>query len=206
MKTLIVSILGVLGLGIAGISGFFSPLDQDVEPYKLGEVVSDFTLSTFDGKSISLSDYSGSKGYIIVFTCNTCPYAKLYEDRIMTLANKYSDAGFPLLAINSNDPALKPGDSEDEMAKRSNEKKYTFPYLVDTEGVHAQFGATKTPQVYVLDGDKKLQYIGAIDDNPQSEDGVEIRYVEDAISAIQSGSSPGTKETRAIGCTIKPRT
>lgn len=206
MKGLIVSILGVLGLGIAGVGTWFGSADQESVPYKIGDVVSNFTLSTFDGQSVSLNDYSGSKGYIIVFTCNTCPYAKLYEDRIMALADKYGDAGFPLLAINSNDPSIKPGDSEEEMAKRSKDKGYSFPYLVDTEGVHNAFGATKTPQVYILDAGKKLRYIGAIDDNPQSAEGAEVKYVEEALSAIQNGSEPETKETRAIGCTIKPRT
>ncbi|GAA5221199.1 thioredoxin family protein [Membranihabitans marinus] len=204
MKGLIYGIGGLIALMATGV-GTFLGINNDIVAYKIGDVVADFSLKDFDGKTVSLSDYNGSNGYIVVFTCNTCPYAKLYEDRIIQLSEKYKAKGIPLIAINPNDPSLKPGDSADEMRSRAEEKSYPFPYLVDTKGIYALFGAKKTPQIYVLDSAKKIQYIGAIDDNAQSEEGVKVNYVDAAIEAVQSNKAPTVKETRAIGCTIKPR-
>lgn len=203
MKSILYGLGGILALALGGIGTYVG--GAEAPAYGIGDVVSDFSLKTYDGKTITLSEYAGANGCIIVFTCNTCPYAKLYEDRIIELQTTFQSQGFPVLAINPNDPALKPGDSAEEMQARAEEKSYPFPYVVDDQGVHALFGATKTPQIYILDKNKKVQYIGAIDDNAQSADNVSIRYVADAIAAIKEGKAPSTQETRAIGCTIKPR-
>lgn len=205
MKGIIYGIGGLIALIATGVGTFFG-ISDDVIAYRVGDVVADFSLKDFDDKTVSLSDYNGSNGYIVVFTCNTCPYAKLYEDRIIELSQKYKAKGIPVIAINPNDPSLKPGDSADEMRSRAQEKSYPFPYLVDTKGIYALFGAKKTPQIYVLDAEKKIQYIGAIDDNAQSAEGVKVNYVDAAFEAIQANKVPAVRETRAIGCTIKPRT
>ena len=177
--------------------------------YGIGDTVADFKLKNVDGKMVSMADFKDAKGVIVIFTCNTCPFAKIYEQRILELDKKYASKGFPVIAINPNDVDRMPGDSMDEMIKRSNKKGYTFPYLRDdTQEIARAFGATKTPHTYLLNkvgGKFKVEYIGAIDDNPNDSGNVDKTYVEDAIDALLSGESPSVKEKRAIGCTIKWR-
>jgi peroxiredoxin len=175
--------------------------------YDVGDKVADFKLKNVDGKMISLSDYKNAKGVIVIFDCNTCPYSKAYNERIMALNKKYASQGFPVVAIQPNDPAISPGDSFDEMKKLAEKKGYDFPYLFDeTQVVSKTFGATNTPHVFLLakeGADFKVAYIGAIDDNAKDASAVSKRYVEDAIQAITSGQAVTTQKTKAIGCTIK---
>lgn len=174
------------------------------DAYQPGDIAEDFSLKNIDGQYVSLSDYSDAKGYILVFTCNHCPYAVMYEDRIIALAQKYAPLGYPLIAINPNDPDVQPADSFENMQLRAKEKGFTFPYLLDEgQSVFPKFGATKTPHVFLLDASRTVQYIGAIDDNPQDEDAVTIRFLEDAIDAVQKGETPKNTFTKAIGCSIK---
>lgn len=175
--------------------------------YQVGDTAADFKLKNVDGKMISLSDYKDAKGFIVIFDCNTCPFSKAYNGRIKSLNDKYASQGFPVLAINSNDPTISAGDSFDEMVKYAKAKGYTFPYLFDeTQNVAKAFGATNTPHVYILTkqgADLKVAYIGAIDDSARDEANVTKRYVEDAISSLLSGKAITTTKTKAIGCTIK---
>ncbi len=175
--------------------------------YKVGDIASDFKLKNVDGKTVSLADYKDAKGYIVIFTCNHCPYAKLYEDRINALNKKYSLQGYPVIAINPNDPSIVPDDSYENMKIRAKEKNFTFPYLFDEgQKVLPKYGATKTPHVYLLEKTaqgNKVAYIGAIDDNYQDESAVKEKYVENAITALQSGKHPQPDFTKAIGCSIK---
>lgn len=175
--------------------------------YGIGDKVKDFKLKNVDETWVSLSDYDDSKGAIVIFTCNHCPYAKAYEDRIMKLDKMYADIGFPVIAINPNDPSVYEEDSFENMQKRSKEKGYTFPYLFDEEQiVYPEFGATRTPHIYVLSNGSKgwrVEYIGAIDNNYQDESAVDEKYVEDAITALMNGKKPDVTETKAIGCSIK---
>ena len=190
------------------VAVLFMNASEPVAGYGVGDYAADFKLPNVDGKTVSMSDYSSAKGFIIVFTCNTCPYAKAYESRIMDLDKKYASKGFPVIAINPNDVSQQPGDSMDEMKKRSGDKGYTFPYVRDdSQEVAKAFGATKTPHVYVLNkeaaGKYKVEFIGAIDDSPNDPSDVSETYVEDAIDAVMAGKSPSVAEKRAIGCTIK---
>ncbi len=175
--------------------------------YAVGDVVNNFTLMNVDGKNVSLTDYKDEEGVIIVFTCNHCPYAKAYETRIMELDAKYEALNYPVVAINPNDPIKAPDDSPENMKKRAEEKKYSFPYLFDaTQQVAIDFGATRTPQVYILqkvDGQFKVAYIGAIDDNTDNAAAAENKFVEDAIASLKKGEKPAINFTKAIGCTIK---
>ncbi len=175
--------------------------------YAVGDKVSDFSLRNIDGNMVSLADYPKAKGYIVVFTCNHCPYAKLYEERIMALDAKYAAQGFPVIAINPNDPALEPDDSFEEMIKRAKEKNYSFPYLFDDgQKVFPQFGATRTPHTFVLsrkDDGVFVEYIGAIDNNMKNAEKADEKYVEMAVEALLKGEKPETTTTKAIGCTIK---
>ena len=171
--------------------------------YKIGDVATDFSLENIDGKMVSLSDFKDAKGFIVVFTCNTCPY----EDRVEALNKKYAGKGYPVVAIMPNNTDVKPGDSMDEMKARAKAKGFTFPYLMDKgQKIYPQYGATKTPHVYLLEKTKKgnvVKYIGAIDDNYKDASAVKTKYVENAVDALLKGKEIEVKETRAIGCTIK---
>lgn len=178
--------------------------------YKIGDKASDFKLKNVDGKMVSLKDFPNAKGYVVVFTCNNCPYAKAYQDRIIELDKKYKAKGFPVIAINSNDPSLSPEDSYDKMVIRAKEKKYSFPYLFDeTQYVYRNYGAQKTPTTYLLQkegNDLIVRYIGAIDDNYQDESQISQTYLKNAIEAVLVGNTPQPATTKAIGCGIKDKT
>ena len=175
--------------------------------YDIGALAADFNLENIDGSFVSLSDFSESKGFIVVFTCNTCPYAVAYEDRIEALNKKYAKKGYPVIAIMPNNTEIKPGDALDAMRKRANKKGFTFPYLIDREqAVFPQYGATKTPHVYVLQKNNEMltvRYIGAIDDNYKDANKVVLKYVEDAVDALLMNRKVPVSKTRAIGCSIK---
>jgi peroxiredoxin len=197
-----IKLIGLIGLVVALVSG--KPMK-----YEVGEAVEDFKLKNVDGKMIALSDYTAVKGVIVIFDCNTCPYSKAYNDRIIALNKKYASKGFPVITINANDPQLSPGDSYEAMVAQSKRKNYDFPYLVDeTQKVAQAFGATNTPHVYVLQktgSDFKVAYIGTIDNNSRDASAVTKRYVEDAVEALLSGKPVANTNTKAIGCTIKWR-
>ncbi len=193
-----------------GLAALFVALSASAPlKYEVGDSVADFKLKNFDGKVISLSDYKDAKGAIVIFDCNTCPYSKAYNDRIIALNKKYAAEGFPVITINANDPQLSPGDSFGEMVARAKQKKYDFPYLVDeSQSVAKAFGATNTPHVFVLQkaGDAfQVAYIGTIDNNSRDASAVTKRYVEDAVDALIAGKAISTKSTKAIGCGIKWR-
>ena len=172
--------------------------------YKVGDKASDFNLKNVDGKMVSMKSYKNAKGFIIIFTCNTCPYAVANENRIIALHKKYESKGFPVIAINPNDKGKQPGDSFDKMQKRAKEKSFPFAYVYDeSQEVASAYGATKTPHVYLLDKDMMVKYIGAIDDSPKEESGVSKKYLEEAIDALLAGKEVPNKSTVAIGCTIK---
>lgn len=172
--------------------------------YKPGDVATDFKLKSVDGKNYSMADYKDAKGFIIVFTCNTCPFAVKYEDRINDLAKNYKSKGYILLAINPNDPIAQPDDTFEFMQKKAKDKKFVFPYLVDAgQKIYPQYGATKTPHVFLLDKNHVVKYIGAIDDNADDASAVKEKYLENAIAALENGQLPTPEVTKAIGCTIK---
>ena len=175
--------------------------------YDIGDIATDFNLENIDGKFVSLSNFNHAKGFIIVFTCNTCPYAVLYEDRIEALNKKYASQGYPLIAIMPNNVQTKPGDSMKSMQQRAIDKGFTFPYLIDAgQKIYPQYGATKTPHVYILESTTRgpvVRYIGGIDDNYKDATLVKTNYVEDAIEALKKGNLIKQTTTRAIGCSIK---
>lgn len=174
--------------------------------YGVGDTVADFKLKNVDGKMVSLADFKSAKGVIVIFDCNTCPYSKAYNERIIALSKKYAST-FPVVAINSNSPEVSPGDSFDEMVKYAKTKGYDFPYLMDeTQEVAKNYGATNTPHVYVLKKDGanfKVAYIGAIDNNTKDAAAADKKYVEEAVDALAAGKAVPTEKTKAIGCTIK---
>jgi len=177
---------------------------EEIGGYKLGEVATDFSLKSVDGSMVSLAGFKKAKGYVVVFTCNECPFAKMYEDRLIALHNNYASKGYPIIAINANDSSTNEKESFEAMQKRAKEKEFPFPYVVDEgQKILPLYGAVRTPHVFVLDQEKKVQYIGAIDDNSRSAEDVKITYVEDAINSLEHGESPEINYTKAIGCPIK---
>lgn len=173
---------------------------------KVGDTAPDFRLKNVDGKMVSLKDYKKAKGFIVTFTCNTCPYAVMYEDRIIELHKKMEPKGYPVIAIQPNDPSVQPGDSFSKMQQRAKEKKFPFAYLMDEgQKVYPMYGATRTPHLFLLDKTMKVRYIGALDDNASDASAVTKRYVEDAIAALEKGKDPEVTSTKAVGCTIKAK-
>jgi peroxiredoxin len=188
------------------VSSIFANAINSGNGYAPGDKATDFKLKSVDGKMYSMSDYKDAKGFIIVFTCNHCPFAKKYEDRINDLAKRYKSKGYILLAINPNDPTELPEDSYDLMKVRAKEKGFVFPYLFDDgQKIYPQYGATKTPHVFLLDKNQVVKYIGAIDDNVDDAKAVKVKYLENAIAALEQGKTPSPQITKAIGCSIKAK-
>jgi peroxiredoxin len=175
--------------------------------YEVGDKAMDFKLKNIDGKMVSMSDYKDAKGFIVIFTCNHCPFAKAYEDRINALNAKYASLGYPVIAINPNDPTQVDEDSYVNMQQRAKDKKFTFTYLVDeTQAVAKAYGAAHTPHVYVLEkygNNYMVRYIGAIDDNSDDPSAVKEKYVENAVNNLLAGKPVNPSSTKAIGCGIK---
>ncbi len=196
MKTLLIT----LTIALASLSA----LAQGV---KVGDKVPDFNLKNVDGKMVALSDYKDAKGAVVIFTCNHCPYAQAYEQRIIDLHKTYAAKGYPVIAINPNDPAVQPQDSYELMQQRAMEKDFPFAYLFDEgQKVYLKYGAAKTPHVYLLQkkgADFIVEYIGTIDDNYKDESAVKEKYLANAIDALIAGKKLALTETKAIGCTIK---
>ncbi len=184
-------------------------MDDYSDGLQIGETAPDFNLKNIDGEMYSLGtikDANGNdpKGYIVTFTCNTCPFAVKYEDRIIELHNDLAPQGYPVVAIMPNDPVVQPGDSFEAMQQRAEDKGFPFLYLMDEgQEIYPQYGAGRTPEIYLLDSDRILRYHGAIDDNVDDPDAVTINYVKNAVEAIEDGRTPEPAEVKAIGCTIK---
>ncbi|WP_318309905.1 thioredoxin family protein [Flagellimonas crocea] len=208
-KTRILGWSALLLIFVAAFAMGFKVATENVldEGYEVGDMAADFSLKNIDGNMVSLSDFNSAKGFLVIFTCNTCPYAQAYEDRIIALDAKYKPQGVPVIAINPNDPSAKPGDSFAKMKERTQEKGFTFPYLLDEgQKVYPEYGATRTPHVFLLEktpSGNEVKYIGAIDDNYQDASQVEEKFVEDAIDAMLAGKEINPKTTKAIGCGIK---
>lgn len=173
---------------------------------KIGDKASAFSLKNIDGEMLSLESIKDANGYVVVFTCNHCPYSVMYEDRLIELHNKFAPQGYPVVAINPNDPEVQPMDSYDEMIVRAKEKSFPFAYLFDDgQKVMEAFGAKKTPHVFLLDKEMVVQYIGAIDDSARDAEAVSEKYLENAIAALQAGKTPEPTVTKAIGCSVKSK-
>lgn len=175
--------------------------------YGIGDAATDFKLKDVDGSMVSMADYKDAKGFIVIFTCNTCPFAVASEERIVALDAKYKDLGYPVIAINPNDPNVQPDDTYELMQAKAESAGFTFPYLYDAnDKVYATYGATKTPHVYLLKNEKGkhiVKYIGAIDDNVRNAEAVKDVFLANAIDELLAGKEVTLKETKAIGCSIK---
>lgn len=159
-----------------------------------------------DGKELTLGKVAGKKGTLVVFTCNHCPYAKAWEERIVELGNVYARKGIGVVLVNANDSSKNAGESPENVAARAKERGMQFPYAVDeTSGLARTFGAEKTPEAFLFDRDGKLAYHGTIDDNSDEPAKVSKRYLKDALEAVLAGKAPAPAETKSLGCGIKFR-
>jgi len=174
---------------------------------KAGQTAPEFKLKNVDGKEVSFASYPKAKGFIVVFTCNTCPYAVAYEKRIIELDKKFKPQGYPVIAINPNDPEASKADAYDKMQQLAKDKKYPFPYLFDQgQVVTDQYGAKHTPHLFIVSKSTKgniVEYVGAIDNDPEGTKTEKTKYAEDVIAALKSNQKPAITETKEIGCTVK---
>lgn len=193
-------------LALAVVSIFTTTFAQT--GYKVNDVAMKFNLKNVNGNMVSFDNFPSAKGIIVIFTCNHCPFSQAYEDRIIALNNKYLPLGYPVIAINPNDPERVPEDSYAAMQVRAAEKGFTFPYLIDeTQQVALTYGAVRTPHVFLLKKESganfKVKYIGAIDDSAMNPNDVGIKYLENAADALLNNQEANPTTTVAIGCTIK---
>ena len=162
-----------------------------------------FNLKGTDGTMYSLDGLKGEKGTAVIFTCNECPYAKGYEDRLIEMARAYQAKGIGFVAINANDPRVVPGDSFEFMVQRAKEKGFPYPYVHDeSQAIAAAYGAKVTPHIFLLDAGGALVYRGRIDDNLKEAD-VKKRDFQNALDALLAGSPVKVTETKAFGCGVK---
>ena len=163
-------------------------------------------MKSVDGREFAIQDVAGKKGTLVVFSCNACPYAKAWEQRIVEIGNTYSKKGFGVIVINSNDPDRVPDDGYATMQQRAKQRGMRYPYVVDaTSEVARAFGATRTPEAFVFDASGKLAYHGTIDDNAHEPAKVKDRYLVNALQAVSAGKPVAVRETKSIGCGIKFR-
>lgn len=154
-----------------------------------------------DGKKYSLDDFQDKNAIVVVFTCNHCPVAVACEDRIIALQKDYASKGVQVVAINVNNS---PDDKLPKMRERAEEKGFNFPYCYDGSQESAKaYGARVTPHFFVLDGDRKLAYVGAMDDSPLAANDVKETYLRDALDAILAGKTPEVTKTKEKGCGIR---
>lgn len=195
----------IILLVMLALSAFLS--HAQTATLKAGDAAPDFKLKNVDNKELSFASFPNAKGYIVVFTCNTCPYAVAYEQRIIDLDKKFKPQGYPVIAINPNDPEASSADAFNKMQDLAKEKKYPFPYLFDAgQKVTDQYGAKRTPHIFIVSKTSKgnvVEYVGAIDNDPEGTKTEKIKYAEDVIAALKSNQKPAITQTKEIGCTVK---
>lgn len=168
-----------------------------------GDIAPDFTLPQTDGRSVSLDALADARAIAVVFWCNHCPYVKAWTDRMNDLAEQMAERGLVVVAINSNDARRYPEDSFDQMIERVRDTGTAFRYAHDaTQEIARAYGAERTPEVFLLDSERRLRYHGAIDDCTEPA-GVTAHWLRDAVEAVIAGRQPDPFETEAVGCTIK---
>ena len=194
MKIYPIIITWLLFGGVAGAGKYNPQLDiNDTAPAWQ-------ELPGVDGQQHALKDLVEAKAVVVVFTCNSCPYAVDHEDRLVALQRSYHDQGVAVVAVNVNDT---PEDNLAAMRRRAEEKGFTFPYLFDqTAEIAEAYGALRTPEFFVLNQDRQVVYMGALDDSPDGSQ-VTVRYVEQALRAALQGDRPAITETPPVGCRIR---
>lgn len=171
------------------------------EKMDIGEKAPPFEdLAGVDGENHGIKDFKEAKVLVVAFTCNHCPVARAYEERFIDFTKEYGAKGVAFVAVNSN---TVPADRLDKMKERAKEEGFNFPYLYDeSQKVGKSFGAAVTPHLFVLDGERRIAYMGAFD-NSLDPDKAKDHYVRDAVDALLAGKKPEVAETRQFGCGIQ---
>ena len=165
--------------------------------------MADTALPTATGGTASLASLAGTRGTVVVFWANQCPWVDRYEERLFLLADRYGDDGYKFILVNSFGPGVA-AETAERSAARYSSKGYTLPYLLDANGaLAAAMGASRAPQVYVFDEKRALVYVGSVDDNPTNADAASRRYLQESIDAEMVGGRPETAQTESLGCLIK---
>jgi peroxiredoxin len=195
IRVLVVCVAGLALLSSVALAGKFNKTLSvgDAAPAWSGAVGT-------DGKPHGLADYKDAKLVVLTFTCNHCPVAQAYEDRLVALVKQYKDKGVRLVAVNCN---RNKADDLEAMTKHAKEQGFNFDYVYDeSQQIGRDYGSTVTPQVFVLDKDRKVAYMGAFDDSMDPAK-VEHHYVRDAVDALLAGKKPEVTESRPFGCGIQ---
>lgn len=198
---------------VVGLCGSGAWADERPATLKLGAAAPDFDLPGVDGRNWKLSDFSGDKLLVIIFTCNHCPTAQYYEPRIKDLVTEYEGKGVRVVAIMPNDPKsvrldelawTDMSDSFAEMKVRAKDHQFNFLYLYDGERevVSRAYGPAVTPHAFVFDAERKLRFVGAIDDSERVQQ-VTKHYLRDALDALLAGREPAVAQTKVVGCSVK---
>ena len=163
-----------------------------------------YKLKDISGNTTTLADVKGNKGTLVIFSCNTCPWVIRWEDRYVSIADKYTPKGIGVIAVNSNAGRFDGDDSLEKMVKHAKKNDYNFPYAQDPRSqLASKFGATKTPHIYLFDNNDLLVYMGAIDDNARDARSVDEPYLANAIDQLIAGNPIEKPISKAIGCGIK---
>lgn len=194
--------------------GFSRAAQQKIETLEIGRQAPDFNLPGVDGRNYRLADFAEAKILVVIFTCNHCPTAQAYEDRIIKLTSDYKSKGVAVVAISPNDPQSvrldelgysDMSDTFEEMKIRVKDKGYNFPYLYDgkTQAVTSAYGAVATPHLFIFDSHRKLRYAGRFDDSEKKPRQVKSNDAINAIEAILAGKKVPVEKTTAFGCSVK---
>lgn len=171
---------------------------------ELGSPAPDFSLKGTDGKVHSLASFKAAKALAVIFSCNHCPYVQAYEGRFVQLQKDLGPEGFQLVAINANDSDQYAEDGFEAMVARAQAQGFNFPYLRDeTQEVAKAYGAVRTPHVFLFNAERKLAYVGRIDDSWDKPEKVTRHELADAVRDLLAGRKVAVPETFAVGCTIK---
>lgn len=190
---MVAALVAAIGTGAAGALDLGAPMPEPA-----------LRMRSVDDRDVSLGDVRGGKGTLVIFTCNHCPWAKAWEERIALLGNAYQPRGIGVVAVNANDPTERPEDGFDEMVKRARARGFQFPYVVDSGSKLARaFGAERTPEAFLFGADGTLVYHGTIDDNAEDASAVRQHFLRDALEAVANGQPVERAETKALGCSIK---
>jgi peroxiredoxin len=200
-------------LGAAFFLSRLSAQDSAHPTLALGSAAPDFNLPGVDDRNYTLKDFASAKVLVVIFTCNHCPTAQYYEERIKKLVVDYKEKGVAFVAISPNDPKsvrldelgyTDLSDSFEEMKIRARHKQFNFPYLYDgeTETVSRAYGPVATPHAFIFDSARKLRFVGRIDDS-EREQSVTVEDARNAIDALLAGKEPPVKQTKVVGCSVK---
>ena len=169
----------------------------------LAQQAPSFALPGIDGREHTLESYGDAAVLVLIQSCNHCPYVLAWEGRMKAIQSDYADRGVKVVAVNSNDAARYPADSFDEMVTHAAAGEFNFDYLHDADqSLASTLGSERTPEAFVFDGERRLVYHGAIDDNRDDAE-VGSHYLRDALDALLDGHEPAVAETPPVGCSVK---